>query len=68
MVKKVSQIFVAGPPLVEKIGEKVTKEELGGSEVHGSNGVIDDVAENEAEAMEMAKTFLSFMPFNPLSS
>ena len=33
MVRKVSQIFVAGPPLVEKIGEKVTKEELGGSEV-----------------------------------
>ena len=62
MVRKVSQIFVAGPPLVEKIGEKVTKEELGGSEVHGSNGVIDDVAENEAEAMEMAKSFLSFMP------
>ena len=62
MVRKVSQIFVAGPPLVEKIGEKVTKEELGGSEVHGSNGVIDDVAENETEAMEMAKTFLSFMP------
>ena len=25
--------------------------------VHGSNGVIDDVAENEAEAMEMAKSF-----------
>ena len=62
MVKKVSQVFVAGPPLVEKIGEKVTKEELGGSEIHGSNGVIDDVAENEAEAMEMAKKFLSFMP------
>merc|ERR1711991_914741 len=62
MVKKVSQIFVAGPPLVEKIGEKVTKEELGGSEVHGNNGVVDDVAENEAEAMEMVKRFLSFMP------
>ena len=62
MVKKISQIFVAGPPLVEKIGEKVTKEELGGSEIHGNNGVIDDVADNENEAMEMAKNFLSFMP------
>ena len=28
----------------------------------GTNGVIDDVAENEIEAMNMAKTFLSFMP------
>ena len=62
MIKKVSQVFVAGPPLVEKIGEKVTKEELGGSEIHGSNGVVDDVAEDEKEAMEMAKKFLSYMP------
>ena len=62
MIKKLSQIFVAGPPLVEKIGEKLTKEELGGSEIHGTNGVVDDVAENEIEAMEMAKKFLSFMP------
>ena len=62
MVKKTSQIFVAGPPLVEKIGEKVTKEKLGGSQIHGPNGVVDDVAENEKEAMIMTKKFLSFMP------
>ena len=30
MVKGLSQVFVAGPPLVEKVGEKLTKEELGG--------------------------------------
>ena len=62
MVKGVSQVFVAGPPLVEKIGEKVTKEELGGYQVHSKNGVVDDVAESEKQAMEMAKKFLSFMP------
>ncbi len=62
MVKETSQVFVAGPPLVEKIGEKVTKEELGGSKIHGRNGVVDDVASNEEEAMIMAKNFLSFMP------
>ena len=62
MIKKTSQIFVAGPPLVEKIGEKVTKEELGGSHIHGTNGVIDDVANNEIEAMDLAKKFLSYMP------
>ncbi len=62
MVKETSQIFVAGPPLVEKIGEKVTKEELGGYEIHGKNGVVDAVAESEEEAMDMAKKFLSFMP------
>ena len=62
MVKRISQVFVAGPPLVKEIGEIVTKEELGGSDIHGKNGVIDDVADNEKEAMYMAKTFLSFMP------
>ncbi len=62
MVKKTSQVFVAGPPLVENIGEKVSKEELGGSEIHGTNGVIDNIANNEIEAMKMAKSFLSYMP------
>ena len=62
MLKKNSQVFVAGPPLVEKIGEKVSKEELGGSNIHGTNGVVDEVAENEIEAMEMAKKFLTYVP------
>jgi len=62
MVKEISQVFVAGPPLVEKVGEKVSKESLGGSHIHGKNGVVDDVAKNEEEAMDMAKDFLSFMP------
>ena len=62
MIKKNSQVFVAGPPLVEKIGEKVSKEELGGSDIHGTNGVVDNVAENEIEAMKMAKIFLSYVP------
>ena len=35
MVKGVSQLFIAGPPVVERgIGQKVTKEELGGSDIH----------------------------------
>ena len=60
IVKKMSQIFVAGPPVVNRLGENVTKESLGGSEIHGKNGVIDDVANSEAEALLMAKTFLSY--------
>ena len=62
MVKEISQIFVAGPPLVEKIGEKVTKEELGGYNIHSKNGVIDNLANNEKEAMDKTKLFLSYMP------
>ncbi len=62
MIKKTSQVFVAGPPLVEKIGEKTNKEDLGGSKIHGTNGVVDDVAESEIDAMKLAKKFLSYMP------
>lgn len=67
MVKQLSQVFVAGPPVVEKIGEKVTKEELGGSTIHSKNGVVDDVAETESEAFEKAKNFLSYMPSSVLT-
>ena len=62
MVKELSQVFVAGPPLVEKIGEKVTKEELGGYNIHGKNGVVDNLANTEKEAMDKTKLFLSYMP------
>lgn len=62
IVKKMSQVFVAGPPVVNRLGETVTKESLGGSEIHGKNGVIDDVADSEAEALAMAKKFLSYLP------
>ncbi len=62
MVKGLSQVFVAGPPLVEKVGEKVSKEELGGYEIHSKNGVVDNLAVNEKEAMEITKKFLAFMP------
>ena len=57
-----SQVFVAGPPVVNRLGETVTKESLGGSEIHGKNGVIDDVADSEADALARAKKFLSYLP------
>ena len=62
IVKNMSQVFVAGPPVVNRLGETVTKESLGGSHIHGKNGVIDDVADSEAEALAMAKIFLSYLP------
>ncbi len=62
MVKELSQVFVAGPPLVEKIGEKVTKEELGGYNIHSKNGVIDNLASSEKATFEKTKLFLSYMP------
>ncbi len=62
MVKGLSQVFVAGPPLVEKVGEKVTKVELGGYGVHSKNGVVDNITATEKEAMDKTKLFLSYMP------
>ncbi len=62
MVKGLSQMFVAGPPVAKHLGEDVTKEELGGSWMHTRNGAIDDEVESEDEAIARARQFLSYMP------
>tara|TARA_Y100001970_G_scaffold27671_1_gene33819 strand:- start:411 stop:1958 length:1548 start_codon:yes stop_codon:yes gene_type:complete len=62
MVEKISQMFVAGPPVVKRVGEDLTKEELGGSEIHSKNGAIDIVVNSEKEAIETAKSILSYLP------
>ncbi len=62
LVRGLAQMFVAGPPVVEAVGEKRTKEELGGSTIHAKNGAIDDEAASEVEAFAMARRFLSYLP------
>ena len=62
LVKEQAQMFVAGPPVVAAAGEKLTKEELGGSQIHAKNGAIDDEAATEDEAFAMGRTFLSYLP------
>jgi acetyl-CoA carboxylase carboxyltransferase component len=62
MVKGLSQLFVAGPPVVEGAGETVDKEGLGGSAMHTRNGAIDDEVASEAEAFARTKRFLSYLP------
>jgi len=63
MTKGTSQILVAGPAVVERaFGKKLTKEQLGGVQVHKLNGVTDNVAENEKDALNQIKQFLSYMP------
>lgn len=65
MVKN-SSIFASGPPVVERgLGQKLTKEELGGYKVAVDHaGTIDNVAANEQECFAMMRKFLSFMPQN----
>ncbi len=62
MVEGISQIFAAGPPVVARVGQNVTKDELGGTEIHGRNGTVDDVVESEAEAFARTRRFLSYLP------
>jgi acetyl-CoA carboxylase carboxyltransferase component len=62
MIKDKSQIFVGGPALVARIGQKITKEELGGSSIHARNGTVDDEAATEDEAFARARQFLSYLP------
>ncbi len=63
MVKDISQLFVAGPPVVQHaMGYEISKEDLGGWHIHCRNGSVDNLAESEAEAMQMTRQFLSYLP------
>ncbi|MBU3920327.1 MAG: methylmalonyl-CoA carboxyltransferase, partial [Alphaproteobacteria bacterium] len=62
MVKELSQVFVAGPPVAIALGENVTKEELGGWKIQAQNGTVDNVVDTEADAFAAARRFLSYLP------
>ena len=63
-----SQVLIAGPAVVKRaLGVEVTKEELGGPDVHLKSGVVNNLAENEEDALNQIQTFLSYLPDNYLS-
>lgn len=62
MIKDKSALFVAGPPVVERIGQKLTKNELGGWEIQLRAGAVDEAVETEEEAFACARRFLSYLP------
>ena len=66
MVKDVSQIFAAGPPVVKRaLGLDVTKEDLGGVHIHAHrSGLVNNVADDEADAFAQIRQFLSYLPRN----
>ena len=56
MTREGSQVMVAGPAVVERaLNQKITKEDLGGSDIHGTNGVVDNVAEDEGECLDQIR-------------
>jgi acetyl-CoA carboxylase carboxyltransferase component len=61
IVKGTGTIFLGGPPLVKAAtGEDVTAEELGGADVHTRlSGVADYFAEDDAHALEIARTIVA---------
>jgi acetyl-CoA carboxylase carboxyltransferase component len=62
IVKGTAQMFIAGPPVVARVGESLDKETLGGSHIHARNGAVDDEVDSEAEAFARTRRFLSYLP------
>ena len=55
-------MFVAGPPVVKRLGQDLTKQELGGADIQTRAGGVDDAVDTEEEAFERARRFLSYLP------
>ena len=70
MVKGTSHMALGGPPLVKAaVGEDVTAEELGGSQVHTKvSGVADLEVEDDAECLRVVRRYLSFFPSSNLET
>ena len=67
MTRDTAQVLIGGPALVERaLGEKLTKQELGGAKVHARSGVVDNVAKDELDAIAQIKRFLTYLPTNVL--
>jgi methylmalonyl-CoA decarboxylase subunit alpha len=64
MTRANAQVFPGGPPVVKAaLGREITKEELGGYEVHvRESGTVDNLAEDEKGAFDQIRRFLSYLP------
>ena len=69
MVDKTSNMFVTGPDVIKTVtGEDVGMEELGGARAHNErSGVAHYLADDEADAIDYARSLLSYLPENNLS-
>lgn len=66
IVRNQGTIFLGGPPLVKAAtGEEISAEELGGGDVHSSvSGVVDHIAENDQEAIDICRSIFETFRFN----
>jgi len=62
VMTKASAMFVAGPPVVKRLGQDLSKQELGGAEIQTRAGGVDHAVDTEEEAFACARRFLSYLP------
>lgn len=68
LVRKKTQLFLAGPPLLKAgTGEDATAEELGGAEMHATvSGTGEYLAEDDADAVRIAREIVAELPADPV--
>ncbi len=61
-----AHMFITGPGVIETVtGEKVSQDDLGGADAHmQKSGVASFVADDDEQALLIAKKLLSFLPQN----
>jgi acetyl-CoA carboxylase carboxyltransferase component len=66
MVEANASMYLGSPRMAEMVvGEKVTLEEMGGARMHATiSGCGDNLAHDDADAIEQAKLFFSYFPTN----
>ncbi len=66
MLKENSELFVGGPPLIKQaFGIDISKQDLGNYKIQAQlTGVINNVADDEADAFRQIRRFLSYLPQN----
>src|SRR5579864_5476986 len=63
MTKETSAMFVAGPPVVNALGQQqFDRFELGGWEIQTRCGAVDHAVDSEEEAFACSRRFLSYLP------
>ena len=66
MVEANASMYLGSPRMAEMVvGEKVTLEEMGGARMHATvSGCGDQLAADDADAIEQAKQYFSYLPLN----
>lgn len=70
LVRGRTQLFLAGPPLLEAgTGEKASAEDLGGAEMHATvSGTGEYLAEDDADAIRIVRSIVAQLPPDPVLS